>query len=177
MTETPSELFCANHPQTATSLRCNQCNKPVCPKCVVRTPTGYRCKECVRGQQKIFDTAYWYDYLSSFVITAILGYIGAYLIPKLGFFTIFLAPIAGAAIAEAVRFIVRRRRSRYLPMVATLGAVFGSLPPLLIALVAFLSYLAMAAAYVPFDLIWQGVFTFLFASSLYYRLAGIRLKT
>ena len=56
-------LFCANHPDRETSLRCNRCEKPICSKCAVRTPTGYRCKECVRGQQKVFDTAENQDFI------------------------------------------------------------------------------------------------------------------
>jgi hypothetical protein len=67
MIEKTEELYCANHPQTPTSLRCNRCEKPICPKCAVKTPIGYRCKECVRGQQKIFDTAQWYDYPLAFL--------------------------------------------------------------------------------------------------------------
>ena len=35
--------YCANHPGVETSLRCNKCGKPICAKCAVRTPTGYRC--------------------------------------------------------------------------------------------------------------------------------------
>jgi len=176
MSDAPPTLYCANHPQTLTTLRCNRCEKPICPKCAALTPTGYRCKECVRGQQKTFDTAYWYDYLTSFVIAGVLAYIGARFIPLLGFFTIFLAPIAGVAIAEAVRFIVRRRRSRRLPQVTTLAAILGSLPLLLIFSISFLGFLSQGSPYIPFNLIWQGVYTFMMASALYYRLAGIRVR-
>jgi len=41
-------LRCANHPETVTYLRCSRCGKPICPKCVVQTPVGGRCKECAR---------------------------------------------------------------------------------------------------------------------------------
>src|SRR3972149_4976134 len=50
-------LTCANHPTRETSLRCKRCNKPICASCAVLTPVGYRCRECVREQQAIFDTA------------------------------------------------------------------------------------------------------------------------
>src|SRR4030043_298820 len=50
-------LTCANHPNRETSLRCKRCNKPICSSCAVLTPVGYRCRECVRGQQATFDTA------------------------------------------------------------------------------------------------------------------------
>ena len=57
MIEPNAPVYCANHPGVETSLRCNKCGKPICAKCAIRTPTGYRCKECVRGQQRIFETA------------------------------------------------------------------------------------------------------------------------
>ena len=64
MTEsTTGTLYCYVHPNRETSLRCNNCNRPICASCAVRTPTGYRCRECVKGQQKTFDTSEWYDYV------------------------------------------------------------------------------------------------------------------
>ena len=56
MTQTDT-LYCYVHPNRPTSLRCNRCERPICAECAVRTPTGYRCPECIRSQQKIFDTA------------------------------------------------------------------------------------------------------------------------
>ena len=58
MTETTTEtLYCYVHPTRETSLRCNNCDRPICAACAVRTPTGYRCRECVKRQQKVFDTS------------------------------------------------------------------------------------------------------------------------
>lgn len=47
----PGDVPCARHPHTPTRLRCSRCNTPICPKCAVRTPVGFRCPECagVRG--------------------------------------------------------------------------------------------------------------------------------
>jgi hypothetical protein len=45
-----------------------------------------------------------------------------------------LGPAAGIGIAEAVRFGVRRRRSRYLWTVVAVAMVVGALPALLLAL-------------------------------------------
>ena len=66
-------LFCANHPNRETVLRCNRCEKPICTECAVLTPVGYRCKECVRGQQKVFETASWVDLLIAFIISGIVS--------------------------------------------------------------------------------------------------------
>ena len=79
MTETSPTIYCANHPSVETTLRCNKCEKPICAKCAVLTPTGYRCKECIKDQQKIFETAVWYDYPVIFIVVAIMSYLGSLL--------------------------------------------------------------------------------------------------
>lgn len=171
--------YCYNHPKTATTLHCNRCGRPICAQCAVLTPTGYRCKECVRSQQKTFDTAHWIDYPLAFGIAVILGYAGSRIAAVLGFFTIFVAPIAGVIIAEAVRFVIRKRRSKRLFQLATAGAAAGSLPLIVIEV---LSLLALSAARGPagglgylLPLVWQGLYIFMVTSTVYYRLSGIRM--
>jgi len=39
--------FCYRHPDVETGLRCNRCNKPICPTCAQRTPVGFRCPDCI----------------------------------------------------------------------------------------------------------------------------------
>lgn len=43
-------MQCATHPDTETVLRCSKCEKPICPRCVIQTPIGGRCKGCARVQ-------------------------------------------------------------------------------------------------------------------------------
>ena len=167
-------LYCANHPTVETSLRCNNCEKPICPKCAVLTPTGYRCKECVRGQQKVFETAQWYDYPVAFILAAVLSYLGSLIVAVIGFFTIFLAPVAGFVIAEAVRFAVRRRRSPRLFWVAAAAAALGSLPLLLLPILGALLGGGVLASL--WSLLWQGLYTFTITSTIYYRLRGINIR-
>jgi hypothetical protein len=172
MIESSTPIYCANHPGVETTLRCNKCGKPICAKCAIRTPTGYRCKECVRGQLKIFDTALWYDYLLGFVTAGILGFIAsllASLISSLSFIGWILiiigAPTAGVIIAEGVRLVTRKRRSRALFITIAAGVVVGALPVILIQLVH-LSF---------FSLIFQGIYLFIATPIVYTRLSGIQL--
>ncbi len=176
--ESAPVLYCANHPDRETVLRCNRCNKPICNQCAILTPTGYRCRECVRGQQKTFDTAQGVDYPLAFVIAAVLGYGGSLIASVLGFFTIFIAPVAGVIIAEVVRWVVRRHRSKTLFQVSTGAAVLGSLPLIFQYGLAFIFSLAGGAGFgLGFFLpaLYQVVYIALMASTLYYRLAGIRM--
>jgi hypothetical protein len=170
---TKTATYCYNHPDRETYLRCNRCERPICTSCAILTETGYRCKECVRGQQKAFDTAQWYDYPLAFIVGGGLAYLGSMLATVLGFFTIFLAPVIGVAIAESIRWSVRRRRSRLLFRVATIGIVVGAL---LIPLSILLTGLMFGGNVSLFRLLWPGVYIFLVVSTAYYRLSGIQLR-
>jgi len=170
---TNKTLVCYNHPDRETMLRCNRCDRPICTACAVLTPTGYRCKECVRGQQKIFDTAQWIDYPLAFVVAGVLSFLGSLVASYLGFFTIFIAPVAGVVVAEAVRWVIRRRRSRLLYQIAAAGAIAGALPILLMGL---LPIFFGGGARGLFSLLWPGVYLFLVTSTMYYRLSGIRIR-
>ena len=55
--EHTAQTYCHNIPTVETALRCNKCGEYICPKCAVRTPTGYSCKSCISNQQKVFDNS------------------------------------------------------------------------------------------------------------------------
>lgn len=173
MSDETTTLYCHWHPTVETTLRCNRCDKPMCTKCARPTPTGYRCKECVRGQQKIFDTAQWWDYPLVFIITAILSYLGSLLASALGFWTLFLAPAVGVGIAEVARLVVRKRRSKRLFQLAAAGAVVGALPLLGMAI---LSLALGGRGGGLFSLIVLGFYTFTVATTILYRMGGISIR-
>ena len=130
-------LYCYVHPDRPTLLRCNNCERPICVSCAMRTPTGYRCKECVRGQQKVFDTALWSDYVIVFFTGAIGSAIASLLVLLItsyiwGFFVIGLAPLAGVTIANLARRFVKGRHSRWLNLLFGASIVLGALPMLFV---------------------------------------------
>ncbi len=175
MAEDPQTLYCYVHTQRETLLRCNRCERPICQSCAVLTPTGYRCKECVKGQQKIFDTARWWDYPLAFITAGVLSYFGSLVAGLFGFFVIFIAPVAGMIIAEAVRFMVRRRRSKLIPIVAVVATLLGGLfVPAANMIFALLNYYVDAGSGL-MGLLWPAVYAILAASTVYYRLKGIRI--
>ncbi|HET9914019.1 MAG TPA: hypothetical protein VFQ13_19150 [Anaerolineales bacterium] len=173
MTEMTTEtLYCYVHPNRETALRCNNCNRPICVSCAVRTPTGYRCRECVKGQLKTFDTSEWYDYISGFIVAALVSGVAASLatlIDGFGIFGWFIiaagASAAGVAIAESVRFVTRRRRSRALFITVAVGAVLGAIPVILFqVLVQDL-----------FGILFQVIYLVIAVPVVYSRLSGIQL--
>ncbi|MGD1995920.1 MAG: hypothetical protein PVH62_04010 [Anaerolineae bacterium] len=128
-------LYCVNHPKVETYLRCNRCGVPICPKCAVRTEVGYRCPACTKRQQQVFYAGFRpFQYLVAGAIALPLGLLGGWLIPALGWFSLFLGPLAGVGIAEAVRWAIRRRRGPHTWLVAAgcvlIGGLFWLVPDL-----------------------------------------------
>jgi hypothetical protein len=176
MTEANNEkMYCYVHPQRETVLRCNKCERPICTSCAVLTPTGYRCKECVRGQQKRFETLRWWDYPVTVLVAGGLGVLGSLISNMLGFFILFVAPFAGMLIAEAVRLVVRKRRGKWLPLLAAGATLVGTLiSPLYLAIFTFLARYSSGFSSL-YGLLWPSLFGILCASTVFYRLKGIRL--
>ena len=171
MTESTT-LYCYVHPNRETSLRCNNCNRPICASCAVRTPTGYRCKECVRERQKTFDTSEWYDYILGFIVAGALSAVATFLVSLIGgigFFgwiIIFAgAPTAAVIIAEGVRLVTRRRRSRSLFITIAAGVVLGALPVILY----------QALNFNLFGILFQVIYLVIAVPLIYTRLSGIQL--
>lgn len=130
VTNADIKTYCAVHPDRETALRCNRCNRLMCTECAVSTPVGYRCRECVRGQDDKFFTATPADDAIAGVVTAgltaIVGALVAYFNLPLLVSIIFGLP-AGAAIAGVALRLITRKRSRNAPVIAGLAAGGGGL--------------------------------------------------
>lgn len=143
------------------------------------TPTGYRCRECVSNRQKVFETALTIDYWLAFPIAAVLSLIGSLFVARIGLYAILVGPIAGTLIAEVVRFITRKRRSKKLFLTAAAGVIVGCVPTALFRLIlmgagAIYAGTEMLVYSAP-SLVYLAIYAGLAASTLYYRLAGISI--
>jgi len=136
--ETEEILHCARHPDVETTLRCNRCGTPICPRCAIQTPVGFRCPDCVRAQSAIFYNAVWTDYVIAAVVALVFSAGVGLLASLVGwFFMIFIGPAAGGLLGEIIFRAVRRRRGRQLWAVTGAAMVIGALLPLVtIALLA-----------------------------------------
>jgi hypothetical protein len=99
--------------------------------------------------------------------------VGSLIVPRFWLFTLILAPVAGVAIAEVIRFAIRRRRSRRLFQIAAIAVAVGSLPLLALGIL----YLLSGSLGSIWDVILRGVYTFVVTTTVYYRLSGIQLRT
>lgn len=179
MSDTSPIITCTFHPNRETSLRCNRCEKPICSKCAIHTPTGYRCPECVKGIRKNYESALWYDYLLGFITAGVLSFIGSLIATALSFFIIIIAPIAGTIIAEAARFAIRKRRSKTLYLTIAAGALIGSLPQVILKLISTIYYVS-AFGFQGFgsilSLLWPLLYSIIVTTTVYTQISGLIFK-
>lgn len=133
MTQSLSEQqlsACPIHPEVTTNLRCSKCESLICPRCLVQTPVGARCRECAQLRRlPIFEVGLGH-YLratgASLGLALVAGLVwGA--IPFGGFFAFMVSPLAGYAIGEGVSRAVNRRRSFGLKLLAAAGVILAYL--------------------------------------------------
>ena len=130
-------MYCVNHPDVETYLRCNKCGRPICPKCAVQTPVGYRCRDCVRAHQQVFYADFRPTYYLVVAAVALpLALVAGWLIPSLGWYAVILGPLVGVGISEAARWAIQRRRGQYTWLVLCGCIVLGALPRLVLSLVS-----------------------------------------
>lgn len=143
--EVDGALYCTVHPTVETSLRCNRCGRPMCTKCAVLTPVGYRCRECVRQQQDTYFNAQMLDYVIAGAVALAISFFAVAIIARLPFFLAFFAsPAVGGVIGTAAWRLTGKRRGRYTAIVVGAAVVLGALPWLLLNLFAVGIYLFMA---------------------------------
>ena len=109
-TDDPGPLYCYRHPKSETYVRCGRCDQPICPKCAVQGPVGFRCRQCGLVKSATISSFTPQQLAFGFAIPigggAILGYLGG----QVGFYSIFIAFFAGAFLAEGfVRFVGMKR--------------------------------------------------------------------
>ena len=173
MSEINTPLTCTFHPKRETQLRCNRCNRPICIKCANHTPTGYRCPECIRAQQKVFITTKWFDYPVAFAITGVISFLGSQLSLFLGFITIFIAMGAGFLVVWGVKKAINNRRSPLLKIVMIITTFIFSLPPIIawvIMTVPYIREVGFAASGGIYSLIWDLFYSIIITSYVFYQL-------
>jgi hypothetical protein len=127
----PEPVKCATHPDVLTTLRCGKCGKPICPKCLVQTPVGARCRECARLYRlptfRVSGQYYLRAAGTALGLALVFGLIWGFLKSYLGGFGLVISLLfgygIGYAIGEITGLAVNRKRGRWLAVIGSLAVV------------------------------------------------------
>lgn len=136
------EMACYRHPDRMTSLRCYNCQKPICISCANKTPVGYMCPTCVREAEDAFFNNKATDYLIAALVSFPISLLAGFILVNFnfGFFFFLIIFFVSGAIGSFIGRITKRaignRRGRYLPGLVVAMMVLGVLIPALPILLA-----------------------------------------
>ena len=165
-------LVCYRHPQRMTSLRCYNCNRPICIQCANKTPVGYICPECQRQAEDAFYNAKPSDYLIAAIVSLPISLVVGLLLVSLArgmlFFLLifFISGAVGSFIGRITKRAIGGRRGRYLPGLVVAMMFIGVLIPVVPLLLAILGGSGGAL----FALIGPGIYLFVGASAAYWQM-------
>ena len=153
-------------------LRCNRCNTPITPQTAVLTPTGYRCKACVRGQQSVFDSSHATDPIIAFFVAAAIAFGGSWLVAPLGFIILLVATGLGLLIYNVNRLLLKRRRGKRIDIAVLFGAIVRASPLLIRQILVMIKTGQLMAG--AGSIIWYIAYAGLIAASAYAQSKGAR---
>ena len=122
-------MQCATHPNVETLLSCGKCDKPICPKCLVHTPVGVRCKECANVRRSpIYEvsTVYYLKAAGAGLGLALAGGVVWALLRGVPFASIITSIIVGLAIGEGISRVANRKRGVGLQVIAAVSVIASS---------------------------------------------------
>ena len=106
---TETARYCARHPDVETELACGKCGTLICPRCLVQTPVGARCRECAQLRRPPMYTvgaASAARIIGAAVAVGVgVGLLWGWLVPQvayLGFFALFLGMFDGYGMANVI---------------------------------------------------------------------------
>jgi len=126
-------MQCATHPSVETELACGKCGRAICPRCLVHTPVGARCRDCANlrklPQYSISPSFMLRAVGAGLVAGAALGGLWGLILPfNLGFFLGFFVGLGlGYAMGEVVSIAANRKAGPPLQVVAVVGVIVAYL--------------------------------------------------
>jgi hypothetical protein len=118
-------MTCARHQTIETTLRCSKCETPICPKCAILTPVGYRCPDCGKERSSTQGGPILRQFLCG-TIGGIAGFFIAYFAPmKFAILMIFAAILIGSITGQMIWRLLGRRASALAGAMTALGFLMG----------------------------------------------------
>lgn len=137
---TPTTLYCYNHPERETGLRCTNCERPICAECVRPAVVGQLCPECAKIRRPVNYQVSGGQIALVAVVALIAGvvvtFLAAQLLLRIGFFSFILAfvlgPAAGDLLVRLLDRLTRAKRGRPMQLAVGISYALGASPWILL---------------------------------------------
>lgn len=122
----PPTLRCYRHPDRETYVRCGRCDQPICGRCAMQGPVGFRCRQCGRPARDPLTSMRPSQLAIGLAIAVTGGLVVGFGISRIGFLGLILAWFAGGLIADAIIRYVGIKRGPMMAATLVGGIVAGA---------------------------------------------------
>ena len=120
-------LYCYRHPDRETYVRCGRCDQPICTRCAMQGPVGFRCRSCGKPAIDPLTSLSPVQAAGGFGLAVGGGAVATAIGLQLGFFAIIIGFFAGGLIADLVMRFTGIKRGPRMAAVLLGGIAVGSL--------------------------------------------------
>jgi hypothetical protein len=119
------EHACKNHSSVLTAVSCGKCGTYICPKCMIFTPVGVRCRQCARLRPAPQNDVAATGLVKASLVALGLALFGWLIVLNTPFFAWILAIVLGLFIGEMASRAAKRRVNRQLQIGVGAGIVIA----------------------------------------------------
>jgi hypothetical protein len=113
---------CYRHPDRETWVRCGRCDRPICSRCAMQGPVGFRCVQCGRPAFDPLTSFTPVQIVGGLALAIAAGTLAGLVATRVGFFVILIGWFGGGLIADAVMRFVGFKRGPIM-----IGILFGGI--------------------------------------------------
>ncbi|MCC7372407.1 MAG: hypothetical protein IT306_28595 [Chloroflexi bacterium] len=128
----PGPWRCLRDPGVETYLRCGRCETPICPRCLIQTPVGSRCRDCAQLRRLPMFEVRPVHYLRGLAAGLAAGVAAGLVMVLLqtnirlfGIFGLLMVAAVGYLVGEAMSRGTRGKRGLPLAILAALCVPLG----------------------------------------------------
>jgi hypothetical protein len=119
-------LFCYRHPDRETWVRCGRCEKPICTRCAMQGPVGFRCRDCGKPVRDPMTSFTPVQLLGGLAASFGGGLVAAFISGRFGFLALFVAFFAGGVIVEAITRVTGYKMGAKMDFIVYGGIIAGA---------------------------------------------------
>lgn len=128
MIDKEQQTTCPRHPNVETALRCASCGVLICPKCLVQTPVGAKCRDCASQQGAVLFSPSGGQAAAAVLLALFAGALAGWALNlRIGFFVLFLAFVYGRFVGELVLKVSSRKRGTRMEILTGVSLAVGVL--------------------------------------------------
>jgi len=117
------EHGCKNHPGVLTAVSCGKCGAYICPKCMIFTPVGVRCRPCAQLRPAPQNDVAPTGLVKASLIALSISFVGWLFLLNVPFIGWILSIFLGLFIGDMASRAAKRRVNRQLQVSVAAGIV------------------------------------------------------